>query len=211
MGRWSAPCLMLITDSARLRGRRMELVVSQAADGGVNVVQLREKGLPSRELYELAVLLHGVLRGRALFLVNDRVDVALAAGADGVHLPERSLPGRSVREIAGEACIVGRSVHSVDAAIRAEEEGIDVVQVGAVYETASKPGATPAGVELVQAVAEAVRVPVIAVGGITAENAGSVVAAGADGVAVIGAIMDGEDPAAAAAELRRSLDAAHSA
>ena len=199
---------MLISDRTRLRGRKLEEVASQAVDGGVHVVQLREKDLPSRELYELAITLHAVLRGRALLLVNDRVDVALAAGADGVHLPERSLPGKAVREIAGDACIVGRSVHSVEAAVQAERDGADFVEVGAVYETASKPGVTPAGVELVRAVADAVRLPVIAVGGVSADNVGDVVRAGADGVAVIGAIMDAGDTQWAAGRLRRALDEA---
>ena len=197
---------MLISDRTRLRGRRLEEVASQAVDGGVHVVQLREKELSSRELYELAITLHAVLRGRALLLVNDRVDVALAAGADGVHLPERSLPGRAVREIAGDACVVGRSVHSVEAAVQAERDGADFVEVGAVYETASKPDMAPAGVELVRAVAEAVRLPIIAVGGVSAGNVGDVVRAGADGVAVIGAIMDADDPKPAAERLRRALD-----
>ena len=197
---------MLISDRTRLRGRRLEEVASQAVDGGVHVVQLREKDLSGRELYELAITLHAVLRGRALLLVNDRLDVALAAGADGVHLPEQSLPGKAVREIAGDACIVGRSVHGVESAVRAEGDGADFVVVGAVYETASKPGMAPAGVELVRAVGEAVRLPVIAVGGVSAGNVGDVVRAGADGVAVIGAIMDADDPKHAAERLRRALD-----
>lgn len=199
---------MLISDRTRLRGRKLEEVASQAVDGGVHVVQLREKDLPSRELYELAITLHAVLRGRALLLVNDRVDVALAAGADGVHLPERSLPGKAVREIAGDACIIGRSVHSVEAAVQAERDGADFVEVGAVYETASKPGMAPAGVELVRAVADAVRLPVIAVGGVSADNVGDVVRAGADGVAVISAIMDAGDTQWATERLRRALDEA---
>ena len=206
MRRWHTPCLMLITDRARLRGRPLEEVASQAVEGGATVVQLREKGLPTGELYDLAITLRAVLRGRALLFVNDRVDVALAAGADGVHLPEHSLPGKAVRALVSEGCIVGRSVHSVDAAARAEAEGADFVQIGAVYETKSKPERTPGGVELVRAVAEAVRVPVIAVGGITAENVAEVVEAGADGVAVIGAILDEDDAERAAERLRCALD-----
>ena len=209
MRRWHTPCLMLITDRARLRGRPLEEVASQAVEGGASVVQLREKDLPTGELYDLAITLRAVLRGRALLLVNDRVDVALAVGADGVHLPEHSLPGKAVRALVSEGCIVGRSVHSVDAAVRAEAEGADFVQIGAVYETASKPGGTPGGVELVRAVAEAVRVPVIAVGGITAENVAEVVEAGADGVAVIGAILDEDDAERAAERLYRVLDDAY--
>ena len=208
MRRWPAPSLMLITDRTRLRGRRLQEVASLAVDGGANVVQLREKDLPGRELYDLAVILHAVLRGRALLLVNERLDVALASGADGVHLPEQGLPAAAVRKIAGDACIVGRSVHSVEAAVRAQEQGADFVEVGAIFETGSKPGATVAGVALVRAVVDAVRVPLVAVGGITAENAADVIAAGADGVAVISAIMDADDPQRAAAALRNALDGA---
>ncbi len=199
---------MLITDRHRLRGRPLEEVASQAVDGGVNVVQLREKDLPADELYGIAITLRAVLRGRALFLVNDRLDVALASGADGVHLPERGLSPKVARELAGESCLIGRSVHSAAEARRAEADGADFVQAGAVFETASKPGAPPAGVELLRAVAGAVRVPVVAVGGIIAGRVREVVAAGADGVAVIGAIMDAADPREAALALRRALDEA---
>ena len=205
---WPDPCLLLITDRARLRGRAIEEVVSQAIDGGVNAVQLREKDLPGGDLYDLAITLRAVTRGRALLLVNDRLDVALAAGADGVHLPERSVPLRKVRDFAGEACLVGRSVHSVDSAIEAERAGADYLIAGNVYETASKPGAPAAGVELVRAVAGAVRVPVLAVGGITAGRVPDIIAAGADGIAVIAAILDPADPTVAARALRAALDEA---
>jgi thiamine-phosphate diphosphorylase len=209
MRRWLNPSLMLITDRSRLHGRPIEEVASQAVDGGVTVVQLREKDLSSGDLYDLAVTVHAVLRGRALLLVNDRIDVAIAAGADGVHLPEHTLPLQKLRDYVGDACIVGRSVHSVEAALRAEQEGADYVQVGAVYETRSHPGQTPTGLELVRAVAEAVRVPIIAVGGITPERVAEVIEAGADGIAVIGAILDADDPQAAARALRTALDAAY--
>jgi thiamine-phosphate pyrophosphorylase len=206
MSRWASPCLMLITDRSRLRGRALEEVVSQAVDGGVNVVQLREKDLPSRELYDLAATVHAVLRGRALFLVNDRLDVALACGADGVHLPEAGLPVAVVHKISGEACIVGRSVHSQEASVAAERDGADFVIVGNVFDTASKPGAPARGPEFVREVSDAVRVPVIAVGGIDVSNVCDVIKAGADGVAVIGAIMDADDPRAATRVLREELE-----
>jgi thiamine-phosphate diphosphorylase len=170
---------------------------------------LREKDLSSGDLYDLAVTVHAVLRGRALLLVNDRADVALAIGADGVHLPEHALPLQKLRDYVGDACIVGRSVHSVEAAVRAEQEGADYVQVGPVYETRSHPGRPPAAIELVRAVAEAVRVPIVAVGGITPERVAHVIEAGADGIAVIGAILDADDPQAAARALRTALDAAY--
>lgn len=205
---WRDPCLMLVTDRTRLRGRALEEVVSQAIEGGVNAVQLREKDLPGGELYDIAITLRAVTRGRAVLLVNDRLDVALAAGADGVHLPERSVPVRKVRDFAGEACLVGRSVHSAEAAGDAVRDGADYLVAGTVYETASKPGAPAAGLELIRAVTEAVNAPVLAIGGITPERVPEVIAAGADGVAVIGAIWDAADPRAAARALRAALDEA---
>jgi thiamine-phosphate pyrophosphorylase len=211
MRRWVLPSLMLITDRSRLRDRPLEEVASLAVEGGVTAVQLREKDLSGGELYDLAVTVHAVLRGRALLLVNDRVDVAVAAGADGVHLPEHTLPLRKLRDYVGDSCIVGRSVHSVEAALRAEQEGADYLLVGAVYETASHPGQPPAGPALVRAVAEAVRVPVLAVGGITPERGAEVIEAGADGVAVISAILDADDPKAAARALREALARAYGA
>lgn len=209
MTHWPAPCLMLITDRSRLRGRTLEEVASQAVEGGAHAVQIREKDLSTAELYELAATLHAVLRGRALLVVNDRIDVALAVGADGVHLPERSLPGKLARDVASAACIIGRSVHSVEAAVTAEEEGADYVQVGTIFETASKPGRPAAGLTLMREIRDAVSIPIIAVGGIDAGNAAAVIAAGADGIAVIGAIMDADDPRQAARDLRGEIDAAY--
>jgi thiamine-phosphate pyrophosphorylase len=209
MRRWPSPCLMLVTDRSRLRGVPVETVVSLAVTGGVNAIQLREKDLPSADVYHAAVTLHSVVRGRAVLVVNDRIDVALACGADGVHLPEDSLPVRAAREIAGASCVIGRSVHSAASAALAEEDGADYVIAGNVFETASKPGKPAAGLTLVREVAEAVQVPVIAIGGITAENAGDVIAAGADGVAVIRALLDANDPKAAAERLRSAIDAAY--
>ncbi len=210
MSRWPAPCLMLITDRFRLRGRTLEEVASQAVEGGVNAVQLREKDLPAAELHELAATLQAAVRGRALLLVNGRIDVALAIGANGVHFPEHGLPGSKARDAAGDACcIVGRSVHSVEAAVAAEAEGADYLQVGTIFETASKPGRPAAGLGLVREVRDAVSIPIIAVGGIDAGNAAEVVTAGADGIAVIGAIMDADDPHQAARDLREAIDAAY--
>jgi thiamine-phosphate pyrophosphorylase len=189
----------------------MEEVICAGVEGGVNAVVLREHDLPAGDLYDLAVTLRYVLRGHALFLVNDRVDIALATGADGVHLPERSLPGKAVRALAGESCLIGRSVHNVEVSRHAEADGLDYVQAGAVFQTASHPGQPAAGLELIRAVAGAVHLPVIAVGGIDASNVGDVIAAGADGVAVISAVWDAPDPRAAARTLRAALDESYAA
>jgi len=202
------PCLSLVTDRSRCQARPLEEIVALAMEGGVTLVQLREKDLPGGELYDLALSLRAVVHGRGLLFVNERLDVAQACGADGVHLPERGLPIRIVRELVGESLLIGRSVHSVEAALRAQREGADFVQVGTVFATRSKPGVEPAGPEIVQSVREAVSIPVLAIGGIDTTNVSKVMSAGADGVAVISAIMDAEDPRAAARKLWEAVSEA---
>lgn len=211
MRRWITPTVMLISDRTLLGERALEEVAAQAVRGGVNAVQIREKDLASCDLYELAMTVRAAIQGHALVLVNDRADVAAASGADGVHLPERCLPVHAVRTLVGDGCIVGRSVHSVESAIQAEREGADYVQVGPVFATQSHPDATPAGLELVRAVAEAVDVPIVGVGGIEPANVRDVIRAGADGVAVIRAVLHADDPAAAASKLSDNVREAYAA
>ncbi len=205
---FARPSLVLVTDSGRLRGRALEDVVRDAVAGGAHVVQLREKSLSHDALVELGVRVRDAIAGRALFFVNGDVDAAIALRADGVHLPEDGAAIAEVRARVGPNVLISRAVHSVEAAVRAESDGADMVQLGTVFETASKPGRAPIGIEGVRAVCAAVRIPVIAIGGIAAGNAGDVIAAGASGVAVIGAIFDGDEPSAAAVALRAAIDAA---
>lgn len=152
-------------------------------------------------------LLVPVRRHGAALVVNDRIDVAMALGADGVHLGGGSLPVRDARRLVGDSMLVGCSVHSLGDALLAEAEGADYLVLGTIFETRSHPGWVPAGLGLVREVSAAVRIPVIAIGGIDARNARSVMRAGADGVAVITAIQSAEDVAVATRELLRSLDA----
>ncbi len=205
MRRWRRPALMLVTDRGRRTDRRLEETVSLAVDGGVNVVQLREKDLPGRELYHLALVLRSVVRGRALFVVNDRVDVAVACGADGVQIPAHGLPLDAAAEI-DPTLLLGQSIHSAATAVEAQHRGADYVVLGTVFPTPSKPEARLIGVEGVRRAVEAVSIPVIAIGGVTAGNAGDLIVAGAGGVAVIGAIMDADDPREAARELWSAIE-----
>jgi thiamine-phosphate pyrophosphorylase len=198
------PAVVLITDSARLRGRAMVDVVGDAVEGGVNIVQVREKHLATAELTELAASVRARIGDRALLFVNGDVDAALASGADGVHLPERGMSVVTARARAGDL-LVSRAVHSLQAAMNAQGRGADLVQVGTVFPTASKPEGRVAGLDLVFTVAARMRIPVIAVGGITPANASTVLSAGAAGVAVIGAIMDAASPRDAAAVLRAAV------
>ena len=206
------PALMLVTDR-RLAGGEDALVraVAEAVEGGVNVVQLREKDLAPEELLPLAHRLREVTGGRALLLVNGPLEVALEAGADGVHLPEdapaQGWPDGPSGGVEPRGFVVGRSVHSPAAALRAAEEGADYLVAGPVYKSASHPGGSPAGLEIIRKVVSVSPVPVIGIGGITAKNAPDVMGAGASGVAVISAILGKESPAEAAGEIWQAVKA----
>jgi thiamine-phosphate pyrophosphorylase len=202
---------MLVTDSSRRHGRSPEGeewiddVVREAALGGVNAVQLREKQLTGGRLIQLGLHINDVITDRAMLFVNGNIDAAMTLGAAGLHLPEDGPSVADARDRLGDGVLISRAAHGVDAAVRAEADGADVVQAGTVFETASKQGATLLGIDGLRAICDAVRVPVIAIGGITGTNAADVMAAGAAGVAVIGAIFDARDPRAAAAELHRAV------
>ncbi|MCL4370768.1 MAG: thiamine phosphate synthase [Chloroflexi bacterium] len=204
------PILCLVTDPEACRGRPLEQVVAVAVEAGVGLVQLRQKQLSARQLLQLgSSLLEPVRRWGAALVVNDRVDVALALGADGVQLGGGSLPVAETRRLVGQGMLIGASVHSLEGALQAEGEGADYLLLGTIFETRSHPGLEPAGPGLVSRVAGAVRVPVIAIGGIKPDNAGSVMAAGASGVAVITAILSAQDAAAATGRLLCSMTQAH--
>jgi thiamine-phosphate pyrophosphorylase len=185
---------MLVTDRKQCGERPLAEVVDEAIHGGVNVVQLREKDLPASELYAVARQLRGVCGSRALLLINDRVDVALISGADGVHLGERSVPVAAARKLLPPSMLVGRSVHSVNAAREAEQDGADYVLVGTVFASPSHPEVEPAGVGMLESVRSRIGIPVLGIGGITPENVGGCWQAGADGVAVQSAILRADDP-----------------
>lgn len=203
------PCLALITDR-RLCQDEDDLVerVKRAVMGGVTMVQLREKDLPAGELLRLGVRLREAAEGRAIFVVNDRVDVALACGAQGVHLPEAGLPPRVARRLAEARLLIGRSVHSLEGAMVAETGGADYLEVGTIFPTSSHPNAVPAGVELLCRVKEKVSIPILAIGGVKTFNVGEVIRAGAAGAAVISAILATPDPQEAAQKLMEAMRAA---
>ena len=204
------PCLCLVTDRARTASGDLVDTARGAVERGVGMVQLREKDLPAAELLSLARELRSVTEGRALLVVNDRVDVALLSGADGVQLGENGLDATSARRLVGPDTLIGRSVHSVDGAVEAESSGADFLVLGAIFETASHPGGQTGGLELVREVSARVSVPVIGIGGITASNAGGLVEAGAAGAAVITAISMARDPKAASLRLSEAMRQAYS-
>jgi len=201
----------LITQESLSEGRSTVEIAEAALEGGVDVVQLREKGADTRTRYELGRQLRELTtEADADLLVNDRVDLAHAIGADGVHLGQSDLPVSAAREILGPEATIGASVSTVSEARLAAITGADYLGVGAVYGTDSKSDAETAddglGVEHLAKIAGAVRIPVVAIGGITPDNAAETINAGASSVAVISAITAADDPADAARELRAAVD-----
>ncbi len=179
--------------------KRLITLAEEALEGGVDAVQLRLPGASARELFPLAKIIREIAdRVGASLYVNDRADVALAAGAAGVHLAGHSLPASAARAVLPRPFKVGASCHSVAEAIQAEAEGADYIYLGTIFPSPSKPGAPPIGLEELSRARREIRIPLIAIGGITLGNVGAVLSAGADGVAVISAIAGHRSPREAA-------------
>jgi thiamine-phosphate pyrophosphorylase len=197
--------LMVVTDPDCGAGRTVVEVVRAALRGGAPAIQLRMKDASAREMVEVARALLAETRATgALLFINDRVDVALAVGADGAHVGQDDLPAAAARRIAPPDFLLGVSAETAELAREAEADGADYVGVGPVYATESKADAGEAvGVERIAQVAAAVRIPVVGIGGITIGNAPPVIHAGAAGVAVISAVMRADDPEAAVRALMR--------
>ncbi len=199
------PCLCLVTDRRLVPDGDLPSRIAQAVAGGVNLVQLREKDLAGGDLLVLASEIQDALSGSAPLIVNERVDVARSAGASGVQLGEAALPPAHARRVLGDGPIIGRSVHSVAGAIRAERDGADFLLVGTVFASASHPGEEPSGPDLIARVTSRCSIPVIGIGGINTGNAAEVVEAGASGVAVISAILAAPDPREAARLIKQTI------
>ena len=200
--------LYVITDEKVSRGRSHLQVAEAAIVGGADVLQLRDKEAPGGLLYRVALQLRRITReAKVPFIVNDRLDIALATDADGVHVGQADLPASVVREIMGPGKILGVSVDTVEEAILAEKDGADYLGVGPVFEArGTKPDAgAPLGVDRIARIRRHCRLPIVAIGGITDENARQVREAGADAAAVISAIVAADDIAQAARRLKRLL------
>lgn len=202
--------LYLVTDRPLCRDRSLLEVVTAAVSGGVTVVQLREKHCPTGEFILVARQLKRLLQGSGVpLIINDRLDVALAVEADGLHLGQQDMAITDARRLAGPGLIIGVSAESCEDALRAEGEGADYIGISPVFATTTKKdAAAPLGLEGVRRIRAAVRLPLVGIGGINAENVASVIAAGADGAAVVSAIVAAASPGDAARALKETIAAA---
>jgi len=200
--------LYVITDHRAAAGRPLLDLVRAALRGGATVVQLRMKHGSTREMLALGQELREVTRLAGVpLIVNDRLDVALALEAEGVHLGQEDLPARLARPLIGPNRLLGVSVETVEQAEQAWRDGADYLGVGDLFGTPSKPDAgPPIGLEALRAIARAVPLPIVGIGGVTLENAGAVIDAGAAGVAVISAVIGAADPEQAARDLRAIVE-----
>lgn len=200
--------LYLVTDRSLSKGRSTAEIVAAAVAGGVSCIQLREKSCGTREFLNEALALQPLLESRNIpLIINDRLDIALAIEADGVHLGQSDMPIGMARKIAGDSLIIGISAESVDDALRAEQEGADYIGISPVFSTPTKTDiAPPLGLEGVRQIRALVDIPLVGIGGINLDNAESVLAAGADGIAVVSAIVSAADPAGAAKKLKTLID-----
>ena len=201
--------LYVVTDRHEAGGRDLEAIVAAAAQGGAGAIQLREKDLSARDLYALGARLQGALAPYGVpLLINDRLDVALALDAAGVHLAGHSLPTAVARRVLGAGKLLGVSTHSVEEARCAAEDGADFIVFGPVFTTPSKVAyGPPQGLQHLRTVVRAVHIPVIAIGGIDHTNLPQVVQAGAYGVAMIRAVLAAPNPYTATQQLRAALAA----
>jgi len=211
-GRRVAPIdysLYLVADAEYAAGRDLVDLVDDAVRGGVTIVQLRGKCLPYGDFLDLARRVHDVLKKRRVpLLINDRVDIALACGAAGVHLGQDDMPPAFARKMLTEGTIIGISVNTLEEALEAEREGANYLGLGPIYPTATKATTLPlVGTGGLRAVKDRIHIPVIAIGGITSENAASVREAGADGVAVVSSILGTDNVRKAARQLKKAFGA----
>ncbi len=198
--------LYVILDTGALRGRDAVGVAVQAIRGGASVIQLRDKMHPRGELIAMARKLKGACaENGVLFVVNDYLEVALAAEADGLHVGQEDLPVPEARRLLPFDRLVGCSTRSVDQALQAQRDGADYIAVGSIYPTSSKEKCEVIGPEALRQIRAQVSLPIVAIGGICCQNLGEVMRAGADGVAVISAVLQAADVESAAREMATEM------
>lgn len=202
------PTLYLVTDRLLAKGRPIEFLVEQAVKGGVTMVQLREKDCYTLDFFNLAILLKKLLAPyRVPLIINDRLDVVLASGADGLHIGQQDMPYPIARKLLGNSKIIGLSVESIEQAKEANKINVDYIGISPVFVTGTKPELiNPLGLNGIREIAVFSKHPMVAIGGINAKNTSEVLQAGATGVAIVSAIASDDDPMKAAIEIRREID-----
>ena len=195
--------LYLCTDRDIMSTETLEQAVEAAVKGGCTVVQLREKNCTSREFYELALSVKNITDYYGVpLIINDRLDIAAAVNADGVHLGQKDLPANIARAVLGESKIIGVSANNLEAALKAENDGADYLGVGAVFATGTKKDTKPVSTESLKEICSRVKIPVVAIGGIKRDNITLLNGTGISGVAVISSVIGKPDISSAARELK---------
>ena len=202
--------LYLVTDRGLARGRSTLEIVKAAVSGGVTCIQLREKDCSTLDFIEQALAVKDCLGARQIpLIINDRLDVALAGGADGVHLGQSDMPLEMAQKIAGPSMLIGISAESLQDAIEAENGGADYLGVSPIYATPTKTDtAPPLGLQGLREIKNRVKIPLVGIGGLKESNSAEVIRNGADGVAVVSAIVAADDPQRAAMNLKQIIDEA---
>lgn len=202
--------LYIVTDRGLSSGRTTLEIVKAAVRGGATCVQLREKTCPTLEFIEQALSVKEYLREHNIpLIINDRLDVAQAVQADGVHLGQTDMPFGMAKAILKDSMIIGISAESLEDAIKAEKGGADYIGVSPIFATPTKTDtAPPLGLEGLRKIRKAVRLPLVGIGGLNKDNAGEVIKNGADGIAVVSAIVAADDPEKAAGELKKIINQA---
>ncbi len=195
--------LYVCTDRGLMSSATIEESVSEAIRGGASVIQLREKDVTSRDFFEIAESVHRITRAAGVpLIINDRADVALAIGAEGVHVGQSDIPAAPLRKVLPHGMLLGVSASTVGEAIAAERDGADYLGVGAMNPTATKTDAENVSIETLRRIRKAVSIPIVIIGGINMKTLGLYKGMGIDGIAVVSAVVSSPDPASAAAELR---------
>ena len=193
----------LVTDHRGKTDEEILNIIEQAIKGGTSVVQIREKTASTKDFYNLALKAKEITeKYNVPLIVNDRIDIALAVKSDGVHIGQDDMPAKVAREIIGEEMILGVSASTVEEAIKAESDGANYIGSGAVFPTATKDDADSVSKEELKEIVNSTSIPVVAIGGITIENAESLKDTGIDGFSVVSAIMNADDPKKASERLK---------
>lgn len=192
----------LVTDRKVLKGRKLVEAIEESIKGGAGIVQLREKNISTREFLNIAKEVKGLTdRYDIPLIINDRLDIALAVNASGVHLGQEDIPCKKAREILGEDMIIGVSAHNLEEALKAEEDGADYIGCGAVFNTSTKKDTTNIKIGDIKKIREHINIKMVAIGGISEKNINQLEGTGIDGVAVVSAILSKDDIKKATEEL----------